>query len=110
MPGRYHKGYPRNVVWSRGARLVTLDVCPDTSPRLVRLHGGAPTPDETAVVSEALRALSAAHLEILSETVLRGRTVNEAAKALEIPVDAVKSRVYYALRALRVVLTERGVL
>ena len=43
-------------------------------------------------------------------TVLRGRSVNEAAAALDTSVDAVKSRVYYALRALRVVLSERGVL
>ena len=59
------------------------------------------------MVSDALRALSAAHLEILNETVLRGRTVNQAAAALEIPVTAAKSRVYYALRALRVALAER---
>nr|WP_308206143.1 sigma-70 family RNA polymerase sigma factor [Actinoallomurus spadix] len=61
------------------------------------------------VVSEALKALSPAHREVLTETVLRDRTVNEAAEALGIPVGTVKSRVYYALRALRVVLEERGV-
>jgi RNA polymerase sigma-70 factor, ECF subfamily len=63
-----------------------------------------------AAVSQALRALPPAYLEVLNETVLRGRTVNEAAAALGTPVDAVKSRVYYALRALRVALAERGVL
>ena len=63
--------------------------------------------DETAVVSEALRALPAAHLEVLNETILRGCTVNEAAVVLGIPVDAVKSRVYYALWALRVAVAER---
>ncbi|GAA4628126.1 sigma-70 family RNA polymerase sigma factor [Actinoallomurus vinaceus] len=61
------------------------------------------------VVSEALKALSPAHREVLTETVLRDRTVNEAAEVLGIPVGTVKSRVYYALRALRVVLEERGV-
>jgi RNA polymerase sigma-70 factor, ECF subfamily len=61
------------------------------------------------VVTEALQALSAAHREVLNETILRDRTVNEAADALGIPVGTVKSRVYYALRALRVVLAERGV-
>ena len=64
-------------------------------------------PDDTAVVREALRALSAAHLEILNETVLCGSTVNQAAVALEIPVTAVKSRVYYALRAFRITMAER---
>src|SRR5262249_7344223 len=62
----------------------------------------------TAVVAEALRALSPAHRQVLNETILRGRTVNDAATALGIPVSTVKSRVYYALHALRVALAERG--
>jgi RNA polymerase sigma factor (sigma-70 family) len=61
------------------------------------------------LVIEALQALSAAHREVLNETILRDRTVNEAAEVLRIPVGTVKSRVYYALKALRVVLEERGV-
>jgi RNA polymerase sigma-70 factor (ECF subfamily) len=61
------------------------------------------------IVSEALQALSAAHREVLNETILRDRTVNEAAEVLGIPVGTVKSRVYYAVRALRLVLAERGV-
>ena len=60
-------------------------------------------------VSEALQALSPAHREVLNETILRDRTVNQAAEVLGIPVGTVKSRVYYALRALRLVLDERGV-
>jgi RNA polymerase sigma factor (sigma-70 family) len=61
------------------------------------------------IVTEALQALSEAHREVLNETILRDRTVNEAAEVLGIPVGTVKSRVYYALKALRVVLAERGV-
>jgi len=74
----------------------------------------APVADETenlrrkVTVTEALTAISAAHREVLNETILRGRTVNQAADALGIPVGTVKSRVYYALRALRLVLAERG--
>jgi RNA polymerase sigma-70 factor (ECF subfamily) len=77
---------------------------------------GAPVADGTeellrkVVVTEALQSLSPAHREVLNETILRDRTVNEAAEVLGIPVGTVKSRVYYALRALRVVLAERGVL
>jgi RNA polymerase sigma-70 factor (ECF subfamily) len=63
----------------------------------------------TVVVSEALNALTPAHREILNETMLGDRTVNEAARRLGIPVGTAKSRVYYALRALRVALEERGV-
>ena len=62
-----------------------------------------------AVVTEALRALSPAHREVLNETILRGRTVNDAAAALGIPVGTVKSRVYHALHALRTALAERGI-
>jgi len=75
----------------------------------------APVADSTedllrkVVVTEALKLLSPAHREVLAETILRDRTVNEAAEILGIPVGTVKSRVYYALRALRVVLAERGV-
>jgi RNA polymerase sigma-70 factor (ECF subfamily) len=61
------------------------------------------------VVTEALRTLSPAHREVLTETVLRDRTVNEAAEVLGVPVGTVKSRVFYALEALRLVLAERGV-
>jgi RNA polymerase sigma factor (sigma-70 family) len=61
------------------------------------------------LVAEALQALSAAHREALNETIQRDRTVNDAAEVLGIPVGTVKSRVYYALKALRVVLAERGV-
>jgi RNA polymerase sigma-70 factor, ECF subfamily len=60
------------------------------------------------VVAEALNSLSRAHREVLTETVLRNRTVNEAAETLGLPLETVKTRVYYALRALRIVLEERG--
>jgi RNA polymerase sigma-70 factor, ECF subfamily len=63
----------------------------------------------TVVVTEALKSLTPAHREVLNETILSDRTVNQAAAALGIPVGTVKSRVYYAMRALRVVLEEKGV-
>ena len=61
------------------------------------------------LVTQALAALSPAHREVLNETILRDRTVNQAAEVLGVPVGTVKSRVYYALKALRVVMAERGV-
>ncbi|MCG5214017.1 sigma-70 family RNA polymerase sigma factor [Streptosporangium sp. KLBMP 9127] len=74
-----------------------------------------PMPDETdhllrqVVVADALSSLSPAHRQILNETILRDRSVNEAAAALGIPVGTVKSRVYYAIRAARLAMEERGV-
>ncbi|MGH3680077.1 MAG: sigma-70 family RNA polymerase sigma factor [Natronosporangium sp.] len=60
-------------------------------------------------VSDALRSLSYAHREILLETFFQGRTVPEAADVLGLPLGTAKSRVYYALRALRLALEQRGV-
>ena len=56
-----------------------------------------------------LGTAGAPHRQVLNETILRDRTVNQAAEVLGVPVGTVKSRVYYALRALQVVLAERGV-
>lgn len=61
------------------------------------------------IVTEALRALSPSHRQVLNETILSDRTVNEAAEVLGIPLGTVKSRLYYALRALRLVLAEQEV-
>ncbi|MFF2043065.1 sigma-70 family RNA polymerase sigma factor [Kitasatospora sp. NPDC058170] len=60
-------------------------------------------------ISEALGDLSGAHREIIVETYFKGRTVNEAAVELGIPAGTVRSRVFYALRSLRLALEERGV-
>src|SRR4051794_12692432 len=64
---------------------------------------------QSMTVSDALRELSQSHREILIETYFRGRTVPEAAEKLNLPLGTAKSRVYYALRALRAALQQRGV-
>ena len=61
------------------------------------------------VVTDALHALSQEHRAVIVETYYRGRSVAEAARVLGIPAGTVKSRCYYALRALRLALAERGV-
>lgn len=66
---------------------------------------GAPGRRERpAAVARAFRSLRPAHREILTETVFRDRSVNEAAATLGVPVDVVKLRVYEALRELHSVL------
>ncbi len=59
-------------------------------------------------VEEALRRLGEDHRRVLVETYDRGRPYAEVAAELGIPEGTVKSRVYYGLRALRVVLEEMG--
>jgi RNA polymerase sigma-70 factor (ECF subfamily) len=78
-------------------------------PALLPAAGSAEDLLRKVIVSGALRELSPAHREVLNETVLRDRTVNEAAEVLGVPVGTVTARVYYAVRALRLVLAERGV-
>lgn len=60
-------------------------------------------------VAEAMRALSADHRAVIGELFYRRRTIAETAQALGVPPGTVKSRSFYALRALRDALEERGV-
>jgi RNA polymerase sigma-70 factor (ECF subfamily) len=76
-----------------------------TLPGLDELEG---TLDRIVVV-DALASLSPEHRAVIVETYYRGRTVAEAARVLAIPPGTVKSRCYYALRALKLALAERGV-
>ena len=64
---------------------------------------------DTWLVADALATLSADHRAVLVETYYRGRSVAEAASVLGNPAGTVKSRTFYALRALRLALEERGV-
>ncbi|MEE4592044.1 sigma-70 family RNA polymerase sigma factor [Streptomyces sp. DSM 41524] len=60
-------------------------------------------------LTDAMQDLSDAHREVLVETYFKGRTVNEAAQTLGIPSGTVRSRVFYALRSMKLALEERGV-
>ena len=88
---------------SHGARPREVDMAPLSV---------VPIPDRSEqslsamVVADALQGLRAEHREALEETYLRDRSVNDAAKVLGVPPGTVKSRVYYALRALRRVLAD----
>ncbi|HEX5608771.1 MAG TPA: sigma-70 family RNA polymerase sigma factor [Solirubrobacterales bacterium] len=59
-------------------------------------------------VEEAMRRIGEDHRRVLIETHYRGRPYSEVAEELGVPEGTVKSRVYYGLRALRVVLEEMG--
>ena len=59
-------------------------------------------------ISAALDRLTPVHRAVLVETFYEGRSVADAAARLGVPPGTVKSRSYYALRALRLVLEEMG--
>ncbi|QAY69428.1 sigma-70 family RNA polymerase sigma factor [Xylanimonas protaetiae] len=61
------------------------------------------------LVADALAGLSAEHRAVVVGAYYGGRSVAELADELEIPPGTVKSRMHYALRALRLSLQERGV-
>ena len=61
------------------------------------------------LVSDALASLSEEHRAVLVHTYYLGRSVAETASQLDVPAGTVKSRMHYALRALRLALQERGV-
>lgn len=57
-------------------------------------------------MAEALSRLTPTHREVLIECFYRGRSVAAAATSLGVPPGIVKTRTYYAMRALRLALTE----
>jgi RNA polymerase sigma-70 factor, ECF subfamily len=61
-------------------------------------------------MTDALASLTPQHREVIVEVYYRDRSVAQAAEILGVPVGTVKSRCYYALRALRVLCQERGLL
>jgi len=73
-------------------------------PTTVRGQAAEDTAQQTAdrqLVLAALRTLSTEHRQVLLECYFRGASAAEAAETLGVPLGTVKSRAYYALRALR---------
>ena len=62
---------------------------------------------DSQAVAEALASLSQVHRQVIVETYYRGRSVAETAAALGIPAATVKTRTFYALKALKLALQER---
>lgn len=60
-------------------------------------------------MASALALLSPPHRDVLVQLYYLDRTMPQAAEVLGVPVGTVKSRAYYALRALRVALQDLGV-
>jgi RNA polymerase sigma-70 factor, ECF subfamily len=60
-------------------------------------------------VAAALERLTPEHRQMIRLAHVQGMTMREIAELCEMPVGTVKSRTWYALRALRLVLEEMGV-
>jgi RNA polymerase sigma-70 factor (ECF subfamily) len=60
-------------------------------------------------VRDALESLSEAHREVLELSYTQDLTQSQIAAKLGLPLGTVKTRTYYALRALKLALEERGV-
>jgi RNA polymerase sigma-70 factor, ECF subfamily len=86
--------------WQRSPEIVTdrLSEQPtgDASEHVVNLR----------LVATALGRLTQEHRDVLRECYFRGSSVAQAAHALGIAPGTVKSRTYYALRALRRAIEE----
>jgi RNA polymerase sigma-70 factor (ECF subfamily) len=59
-------------------------------------------------VEEALRRLTAEHRQALVETYYRERPYAEVSRELGVAEGTLRSRVFYALKALRLALEEMG--
>lgn len=76
------------------------------------LAAGADDPVDRLLSSiqleEALRRLSPEHRQVVVEVYYHGRTCVELAAVLKLSASTVRSRLYYGIRALRLVLEENG--
>ncbi len=73
---------------------------------------GGPTIEQAMLgwqVASALERLSPEHRQMIRLAHFQGLTMREIAERCELPVGTVKSRTWYALRSLRLVLEEMGV-
>lgn len=61
-------------------------------------------------ISQAMAGLSPEHREVILEVYFADRSVAQASADLGVPEGTIKSRCYYALRALRVLCEEKGLL
>jgi RNA polymerase sigma-70 factor (ECF subfamily) len=73
---------------------------------------GGPTIEQAMLgwqVASALERLSPEHRQMIRLAHFQGLTMREIAERCELPVGTVKSRTWYALRSLRLVLEEMGI-
>ncbi len=96
-------------VRSRSARPRTRTLFPDEDTAVVDPSDEVGRLMQRWLVEEALRRLGEDHRRALQETYLADRPYAEVAAELGIPESTLRSRVFYGLKALRLVLDEMEV-
>lgn len=92
-----------------------LRAVPGQDDPITSWSGLATSPDSSEhvlrswVVEEALRRIGADHRDAIVQTYLLDRSYEEVATELGVPTSTLRSRVFYGLKALRVVLEEMEV-
>ncbi len=109
--------YPARPWLFRVARnlLIDADRAARSRPVTVRAQAAEEGRDDTGLdqvldqqlVTDALHQLSPAHRAVVVETFYRGRTLAKVAGQLGIPASTARSRLHYALQALRRQLEDR---
>ncbi len=84
------------------------EVTTERMPERSRSDGTDATLDRW-LVADALQSLSAEHRQAVVNAYYLGRSAAEIAREDGIPEGTVRSRMHYALRALRLAMQERGV-
>lgn len=81
----------------------------EEAPGATNSPGGGPAPDQSVVredLNRALRALPEGYRTAVLLVDVEGWTLEEAARALDVPVGTVQSRVFRGRRALRALLRD----
>lgn len=88
---------------ARYRREVSTDVLPETDSA-----EEADTALDAWILSDALSSLSIQHRSAIVSSYYLGHSIAEIARREGVPEGTIKSRLHYALRALRLSLQERG--
>ncbi|MFD7730572.1 sigma-70 family RNA polymerase sigma factor [Kitasatospora phosalacinea] len=119
-PAAIHRGPEHSRPWLfTVARRIAIDHFRMQSARAREVfdesaeeHAGSHDPYDELLdacdMAVALAELPGHHRDVLVELHMKGRSVAEAAAVLGIPAGTVKSRSFYAVRALRPILEARG--
>lgn len=102
----------RNVLIDRHRRISSRIKASPLSDAMQESTAGSTSFDavlDKVLLEEALKSLSPEHREVVLHLHYLGATVAQASRVLGVPEGTIKSRAYYAVRALRQTLEEMGI-